>query len=216
MRQRSQRRTVWIVGIVGVAILVGASVGLRDLVLEQWYLWQLESAEEDAQWQAVERLGAMKSERAVPGLVDLMTQLATADPGVAMSFLVFAFPAEPPRPGTFHVATMRSLAAIGPAAVPPLTKAFAQEHYGVRLSAAFTLGKIGPEAASAISALEKAHLSAVESEKKVSIGASSTGISTETVLRVTIERAINEIRSENSTTPTPQPSQQLTAGGRKP
>lgn len=54
---------------MAMVILVAAAILAKDRILEQWYLWRLEVGSEEEQADAAERLGELRSVRAVPALV---------------------------------------------------------------------------------------------------------------------------------------------------
>ena len=71
MKVRGRRVTIGSV-VVGAVVIVWAGFTFEEKVLEQWYLWKLESAEEEEVELAAERLGEMRSRRAIPQLVEIL------------------------------------------------------------------------------------------------------------------------------------------------
>ena len=51
-------------------MLLVAGYAFKDRPIEQWYLWRLESEDEETTKAAVERLGEMGSVRAIPRLLE--------------------------------------------------------------------------------------------------------------------------------------------------
>jgi len=61
-------------GILGFLALLVVVSALQRPVLEQWYIWRLTSENEADRKVAARRLVAMKSERAIPGLIEILKE----------------------------------------------------------------------------------------------------------------------------------------------
>jgi len=57
---------------VGVVVLVAAGFAAKGRIREEWYIHQLQSANEETRLHAAERLGELKSLRAVPELIRML------------------------------------------------------------------------------------------------------------------------------------------------
>ena len=92
------------VGLVALGSLASLVIlfALRTPVLEQWYLWKLDTTDETSREFAAHRLGQLKSARAIPRLVEIVEGQG--------------FGASPDHYG------LRALAAIGKPAVPSLVR----------------------------------------------------------------------------------------------
>ncbi len=69
MNARRGRIIALSTGVLGIAVLATAGFALRERTCEQYWLWKLELGDESARWFAAQRLGEMRSSRAVPGLL---------------------------------------------------------------------------------------------------------------------------------------------------
>ncbi len=58
--------------MVGAVVILWARFACEEKVLEQWYLWKLESAEEEERELAAKKLGEMRSRRAIPQLIEIL------------------------------------------------------------------------------------------------------------------------------------------------
>ena len=58
--------------VVGAVVIVWAGIAFEEKLVEQWYLWKLDSGEEEEQELAAEKLGQMRSSRAIPRLVEIL------------------------------------------------------------------------------------------------------------------------------------------------
>ncbi len=63
------KRLTYLTIALGVLVLAIAGYASRDLAVEQWYIWKLESEDEQERKLAAEKLGEMGSVRAVPSLM---------------------------------------------------------------------------------------------------------------------------------------------------
>ncbi len=92
----------------GFATLVGLVIVRRDVLLEPWYLHVLETGAGEERQRAIRTLGAMRSQRAVPGLIAYIDSL-----GVWERDIPAAFGDEP---------AVAALVAIGPSAMEQLVR----------------------------------------------------------------------------------------------
>jgi HEAT repeat protein len=60
------------VAVVGVAVLVGAGFALKRPILERWYLWELDSEDDEQRKLAAQKLGELESVKAVPKLLQVL------------------------------------------------------------------------------------------------------------------------------------------------
>jgi len=125
MTSKGKRLTNLIVAL-GVAVLAAAGYAFKDKVVEQWYIWELESEDKAVRKRAANNLGEMKSVRALPQLMKLFRNEAST--------------------------VSHALVQIGRPAVPFLIREL-DDQDGDRTSAAGTLSSIGPEAREAVPAL---------------------------------------------------------------
>ena len=95
------------VAVFGIAVLVASGFALKRPVLEEWYLWKLDSENDEERKVAAEKLGEMGSVRAIPPLVEILQP-------------------EPGEPNLLHY-TGQALARIGPPSVPALIRLFRDE-----------------------------------------------------------------------------------------
>ena len=72
---RNGKRLTYLTIALGVLVLLVAGYASRDLAVEQWYIWKLESEDEQERKLAAEKLGEMGSVRAVPSLMLQIEQL---------------------------------------------------------------------------------------------------------------------------------------------
>ncbi len=147
--------------VIGVVVLVAAGIVSKDRIIEDWYIWRLEKGSEEAQVAAVERLGNMKSVRAMLALARAF-QLKYHQPDSRSQRLLmghclkaFAMIGEPAaralvgwwrRTTDDSVAEDEALAlalwAIGTDAVPAITEALQDENDTVRVRAAAVLSRV--------------------------------------------------------------------------
>jgi HEAT repeat protein len=69
-RTRGKRATLWAAAI-GLLVLGAASLALKDRIVEEWYLGVLESEDPADQLTAIEVLESLRSERALPRLLEI-------------------------------------------------------------------------------------------------------------------------------------------------
>ena len=142
--------------VLGTVALLVMAVTLKRPALEQWYLWQLESENEEERAIAAETLGEMNSVRAVPKLAETLAK----EPG--------------PYARTRIADALRGIvpgAVSAVDAVPALIDALKADHEDVRGTAAEILGKIGSQAKAAIPALG----TALATDKSVSVRTVAAG-----------------------------------------
>ena len=135
------KKVAWWGGTMGVVVMVCFGLAAKDRILETWYLWRLESKNEEARGVAAERLGEMKSVRAIPKLVEALR----GEPGAYQSHY-----------------SVKALAAIGPEAVLEISRALEDEKEIARIRAAESLRRIGPGAIVAVPSL----INALKDENK--------------------------------------------------
>ncbi len=71
MNVRGRRVAIGVV-VVGAMVIVWAGIAFEEKLVEQWYLWKLDSPEEKERELAAEKLGQMRSRRAIPRLVEIL------------------------------------------------------------------------------------------------------------------------------------------------
>ena len=59
---------------LGVLVLGIAGYAFKDKAMEEWYLWKLESEDEETQKAAAENLGEMQSVRAVAKILQVLRE----------------------------------------------------------------------------------------------------------------------------------------------
>ncbi len=74
MKPRSKKAIVCLVIVASVVVLVVAGFALKRPILEQWFLWKLDSIIEPERGIAAAKLAQMRSTRAVPKLVRIFLQ----------------------------------------------------------------------------------------------------------------------------------------------
>ena len=122
MATKGKRLTYLIISL-GLLVLVVAGVALKDRAIEQWYLWKLESEDEEDRKAAAEQLGDMGSLRAIP----LLKQRFRKEPGtVALNKLSYSG---------------KALVMIGSPAIPVFVEGLKDESVFVRLLSAYALGE---------------------------------------------------------------------------
>ena len=72
MKPRSKKAIVLLVIVSGVVVLVAAGFAFKRPLLEQWYVWQVESGGEEQKEVALEKLEEMGSVKAVPHFLELI------------------------------------------------------------------------------------------------------------------------------------------------
>ena len=159
-------------------VIVWAGIAFEEKLVEQWYLWKLDSAEEEEQKLAAEMLGQMKSRRAVPRLIEILRRAPKHEGGVRS----VAFSPDGTRLSTtvrltwkpFSGSTVRvwdtatwkpisgdirshysfkALVRVGRPAVPALLRLLEDTDEGNRLAAAAALNEIDPQEHEEVSVL---------------------------------------------------------------
>lgn len=72
MKATKSKRLTHLTISLGVVVLVAAGFAFKRPILEQWYLWELESEEEQERKLAAEKLGELRSVRAIPSLIKIL------------------------------------------------------------------------------------------------------------------------------------------------
>ncbi len=135
MKRPNKKAIVVSVVLVGIAVFVASGFALRRPILEQWYLWKLGSEIEEDRRLAAEKLGGMKSVKAVPGLIGILREYVT----------------EGQQGGRHYVECLQK---IGTPAVPAIVESLREdEDNEIGPSFAALLGEFGPKAEGAIDAL---------------------------------------------------------------
>ncbi len=127
MEPRSKKAIVCLVIVASVVVLVAAGFALKRPIIEQWYVWQLESQDEQERTAAIGKLVDMRSVRAVPYLISMLP--GDSDTRKGGPILVNAPPWQE------HWAA-KAIAAIGAQAVPAIAEAIKDETwlYGGRVT----------------------------------------------------------------------------------
>ena len=76
---KKKRFTILIVA-AGLLVVAGSTPIVFQQILVQWYLWKLESTDEEARRAAAEKLGQLRSTRAVQPLARILQQEAGKPP----------------------------------------------------------------------------------------------------------------------------------------
>ena len=139
MKPRSKKAIVCLVIVASVVVLVAAGFALKRPILEQWFLWKLESDDELERVAASERLGEMRSVRAIPLLIKILRQVPAEER-----------PRKRGESSNPHFSAV-ALTNIGVAALPDLIQMLAHESDNVQKQAENVIVDIG---LSAIAPLE--------------------------------------------------------------
>lgn len=157
--------------VVGLLTLAGAGFALKDKALEEWYIWELESENQEVRKNAAEKLGEMRAVRAIPRLMELCPEdkeysekRAQRETTYIMDALVkIGKPAVPALVRKLQYGRIPwcawsaryALGRIGSPAIPALIAALRDEDEYTRHNAALTLGELplGPLAKDAVPAL---------------------------------------------------------------
>ncbi len=154
---------------MGLVALVLLAVALRRPVLEYWYMGKLDAEDEAVRQAAAEKLGSMRSVRAVPRLISLLREASAAQmpqigqisqSGLTVLTGLTDLTSLSSRPGQgrwnwtgpqlalaqdLHYSA-RALIAIGPPAVPELVEFLQEPNRGAGYPTARVLAAIGPTA----------------------------------------------------------------------
>ncbi len=133
-------------------VIVWAGIAFEEKLVEQWYLPKLDSPEEEDQALAAEKLGQMKSRRAIPPLVEILRRCgarsgAVWGDGSGIVNVALSYAAT----GTTLTTWVRShysfkaLVGIGHPAVPALRRLVEDKDNGTRWAAALALNEIDPQ-----------------------------------------------------------------------
>src|SRR2546427_6577736 len=71
MRVRRGKTFVVFTMVLSVAVLLGGVIASKDRLREEWFLRKLDSKDKEEREFAIEKLGELRSSRAVPRLVEL-------------------------------------------------------------------------------------------------------------------------------------------------
>ena len=130
--------------LLGTFALVTALVALKPRILEQWYLWQLDSEIESEREVAAKKLGQLRSVKAIPQLIRIFRQEYTKAEhkrGVNEPSIDSSAPMEFPKAPHYSI---QALIKIGQPAVPALVQLLKDDQLLVRGNAAFYLGEFAP------------------------------------------------------------------------
>ena len=122
MKRASKKVIVVLVAVLSVVVLVAAAFALKRPILEQWYLWELDSEDEQERKSAAEKLGEMGSVRAVPHLIQAIETMESENTWDAVG-------GGPPHVRTGIVLTpiAYSLYRIGPDVLSAVRRAYEEE-----------------------------------------------------------------------------------------
>jgi len=144
-------------GVLGLVVIIATGFALKDWIREEWYLYRLTQGDEKAQRAAAERLGEMRSVRAVPLLADRL--VVRSDEHVGDRVPVGVSPM-----GVEHATVVESwdycqhiqkaLVNIGAPGVPVLLERMKRDATA-RLEIMPVLGEMGAEARGAVPALRE-------------------------------------------------------------
>ncbi len=135
--------------VLSIAVLVASGFALKPAILEQWYIWKLESEAEESRYDAVKKLAEMGAVGAVPAILKILGR-----PSVVKNPSSYSTGLSPREMLFFYLFKLISVA--GKRSVPYLVPALDDEGWYVARSAALLLGGIGPHARGAIPALTTA------------------------------------------------------------
>ncbi len=147
MKPRSKKLLVCAVAVLSIAVLVASGFALKPAILEQWYIWKLESEAEESRYDAVKKLAEMGAVGAVPAILKNL--------GRPSEVKFFSSTGLSPREMLFFYLYKLTRVA-GKRSVPYLVTALDDDGWYVAHSAALLLGGIGPHARGAIPALTTA------------------------------------------------------------
>lgn len=152
---RSARTLTVAVTAIALVIVAIAAFFARDSLLEEYYLWRLQSSNEDTQRTAVEQLAGARSQRAAPRIVELFrVWIQDSNESSTVSGRGFFF-LEPGEREPHY--TERAIVKLGAYAVPPLLETYVastatQKRRALDQAAVFSMWlthlfeKMGPEA----------------------------------------------------------------------
>ncbi len=151
---REKRFTILVVA-AGLLVMAGSIPIIFQQILAQWYLWKLESTDEEARRTAAEKLGQLRSTRAVQPRARILRQEAGKPPPLhysakALAEIGFAaVPAlvqalEDPDRNDSDYAAGEALLQIGSPAIPELLEAHRDPSSRVYNAASGILARMGP------------------------------------------------------------------------
>ncbi len=129
MEPRSKKAVLFLVIVSGVVVVVAAGFALKRPLLEKWYLWKLESGDEEERKTSAERLGEMGSKSAVRPLIELLRREVVEENAARALGLM-----------------MRNelLDSEAESVIPAIIETLQDEHVRFRSGIAFFLGSITP------------------------------------------------------------------------
>ena len=143
---RKGRRLTYLTISLGVLVLLIAGYAFKDRAVEQWYLWKLESEDEQSRYDAVMKLAEMGAVGAVPAVLKILgtpsVEKYPSSTGLSPVDMLF-----------FDLLKLKSFA--GKRSVPYLVMALDDKGRVPYLSA-LLLRRLGPQARGAIPALTTA------------------------------------------------------------
>lgn len=168
------------IAALGLAVLVAAGLSMKEAAVERWYLSRLEAPSFTERFRAARMLGALRSTRAIPGLVALLRECneqnaeatKAAEPWSTPGLLLVGILGEIGPPAVPALAQAlretrgsreqwrrQACSALGEInaeeAIPPLIELVEDEDPCVRWIALKMLGAMGPRAHSAVPALTR-------------------------------------------------------------
>ncbi len=149
MKGPNKKVIVVSVAVLSIAVLVASGFALKPVILEQWYLWQLESEDKVIRKDAAAKLAEMGAVGAVPAILKILER-----PSVLKAEYLYSTGLLPRDMLFFYLFKLTRVA--GKRSVLYLVTALDDEGWYVARSAALLLGGIGPDARGAIPALTTA------------------------------------------------------------
>ena len=186
MKRPSKELIVSAVAVLGIAAFVLAGLALKPVILEQWYIWKLDSEDEEERKLAAEKLGEMGLVTAVPVILGIfqrtgsavltmvspVSYVDTSHAFVVKPDYMFTIPSDGnrldadgqaasvwlvPDDSIFLVDALWNLTGVtGKKSIPYLVTALDDDGWYVAYLAASLLGRIGPDARGASPALATA------------------------------------------------------------
>jgi HEAT repeat protein len=148
-----------VAAVLGISVLAMAGAGTwlaRDAIASVWWVRKLESAtgHEDA-IRAIEALGKLRSERAIPAIVEAVRRLPHVEPRGGGGQGESRRRKDPERvwEETFAAAT-RAIAAAGRRAVPAMVRGLGDRDQDIHDLSSCVLAALGPDARDALSVLQ--------------------------------------------------------------
>ncbi len=72
MKRWSKKVIVVSVAVLSIVVLVASGFALKPVILEQWYIWKLESEHKESRYDAVKKLAEMGAVGAVPAILKIL------------------------------------------------------------------------------------------------------------------------------------------------